>query len=246
MKKLYYLTSFILLVVLTTNKSYSQSCSGTITTTTNVCQNINIGNGTTGYIKVCLTVNNIPSGGGTSCSPGAACGVGGGGWTPRVYIQTSGGTTSTTWTGATPVGTCFYVPVQDGYAIIQGFCLTAGTQITYETVDACDNNICSGPVACTPCSSNSVCSTPCGTASGFATAPTVQQVVDACQTSPFVPALQASSTNTFVMIFKLLLQVLIFKLLLPQTVVLVLYLILLGLYTMLLVVVQFKQEHCLT
>ncbi|PKP45928.1 MAG: hypothetical protein CVT95_07900 [Bacteroidetes bacterium HGW-Bacteroidetes-12] len=197
MKKLYYLISFVLLVVLSTNKSYSQSCSGTWTSTTNVCQNITIGNGTTGYIKVCLTVNNIPSGGGTSCSPGAACGTTGGGWTPRVNIQTSGGTTSTTWTGATPVGTCFYVPVQDGYAIIQGFCLTAGTQITYETVNACDNNICSGPVACTPCSSNSVCSAPCGSAQGFATTPSTPTVVANCQTTPFIPALAASSTNTF-------------------------------------------------
>lgn len=197
MKKIYYSILFILIVVLSTNNTYSQSCSGTFTSTTSACQNITVGNGTTGYIKVCLTVNNIPSGGGTSCSPGAACGVGGGGWSPRVNIQTSGGTTSVTWTGATAVGTCFYVPVQNGYAIIQGFCLTAGTQITYETVDQCGNNICSGPVACTPCSSNSVCATPCGTASGYATAPTTATVVADCQTSPFAPELQPSSANTF-------------------------------------------------
>lgn len=41
------------------------------------------------------------------------------------------------------------------------------------------------------------CSTPCGTAAGYSASPAVQQVVDDCQTSPFVPALQASSTNTF-------------------------------------------------
>lgn len=45
-----------------------------------------------------------------------------------------------------------------------------------------------------PCNT---CNSPCGTASGFATAPTVQQVVDTCQTSPFAPALQQSSTHTF-------------------------------------------------
>jgi len=42
-----------------------------------------------------------------------------------------------------------------------------------------------------------VCATPCGTATGYPTAPAVQTVVDDCQTSPFVPELQASSTNTF-------------------------------------------------
>jgi hypothetical protein len=41
------------------------------------------------------------------------------------------------------------------------------------------------------------CSAPCGTAQGFATAPTAQDVVDGCTTSPFVPELQAGSTNTF-------------------------------------------------
>jgi hypothetical protein len=42
-----------------------------------------------------------------------------------------------------------------------------------------------------------VCATPCGTASGYPTNPTVQQVVDDCQTSPFVPELQPSTTHTF-------------------------------------------------
>lgn len=45
-----------------------------------------------------------------------------------------------------------------------------------------------------PCA---VCSSPCGTASGYATSPTTQQVVDDCQTSPFSPELQPSSTHTF-------------------------------------------------
>ncbi|MCL4857703.1 MAG: hypothetical protein KJZ55_10625, partial [Flavobacteriales bacterium] len=160
-----------------------------------MCQNTTIGNGTAGYIKVCLTTNNIPSGGGTSCSPGASCGTTGGGWSPRINIQTSGGTTSTTWIGSTAEGTCFYVPVQDGYAIIQGFCLTAGTVITYETVDACDNNLCSGATPCVPVNCNN-CSTSCGTASGFSSNPTVAQVVSACETNPFIPALQPSTTNT--------------------------------------------------
>ena len=41
------------------------------------------------------------------------------------------------------------------------------------------------------------CSIPCGTAEGYATTPTVQNVVDDCQTSTFVPELAAGSTNTF-------------------------------------------------
>lgn len=45
-----------------------------------------------------------------------------------------------------------------------------------------------------PCNT---CSTPCGTASGYAAPPSTATVVADCQTSPFVPALAASSTNTF-------------------------------------------------
>lgn len=45
-----------------------------------------------------------------------------------------------------------------------------------------------------PCA---VCSTPCGTASGYTAVPATQTVVDDCQTSPFSPALAAGSTNTF-------------------------------------------------
>ncbi|KJS06880.1 MAG: hypothetical protein VR77_03450 [Flavobacteriales bacterium BRH_c54] len=41
------------------------------------------------------------------------------------------------------------------------------------------------------------CATPCGTASGYATAPTTATVVADCQTSPFAPELQPSSANTF-------------------------------------------------
>jgi hypothetical protein len=42
-----------------------------------------------------------------------------------------------------------------------------------------------------------LCTTPCGTAAGYQTTPTVQQVVDDCLTSPFVPELQPSSIHTF-------------------------------------------------
>jgi hypothetical protein len=45
-----------------------------------------------------------------------------------------------------------------------------------------------------PCN---LCSTPCGTATGYATNPTTATVVADCQTSPFIPELAASSTNTF-------------------------------------------------
>lgn len=45
-----------------------------------------------------------------------------------------------------------------------------------------------------PCN---VCSAPCGTAAGYPTTPTVAQVVEDCETSPLVPALQPGSTHTF-------------------------------------------------
>ena len=45
-----------------------------------------------------------------------------------------------------------------------------------------------------PCN---LCTIPCGTASGYSSNPTVQQVVDDCVTAPFVPELQPSSTHTF-------------------------------------------------
>lgn len=42
-----------------------------------------------------------------------------------------------------------------------------------------------------------LCIISCGTASGFIINPTVQQVMDNCLTSPFVPELQPNSNNTF-------------------------------------------------
>ena len=42
-----------------------------------------------------------------------------------------------------------------------------------------------------------LCAIPCGTAAGYLSNPTVQQVVDDCITVPFVPELQPSSTYTF-------------------------------------------------
>ena len=45
-----------------------------------------------------------------------------------------------------------------------------------------------------PCN---VCTNPCGTASGYSTPPTVATVTANCTTTPFVPALAASSTHTF-------------------------------------------------
>ena len=41
------------------------------------------------------------------------------------------------------------------------------------------------------------CTAPCGDAYGYSSTPTVQQVVDDCQTIPFAPALAAGTTHTF-------------------------------------------------
>jgi hypothetical protein len=81
--------------------------------------------------------------------------------------------------------------------------LTVGStyyvQVCYSPGGPCGNNgsaqycIAVG-VPDPPCN---LCSSPCGTASGYATSPSVQQVVDNCNTSPLSPALQPNSNNTF-------------------------------------------------
>lgn len=72
-------------------------------------------------------------------------------------------------------------------------------QVCYSPGGPCGNNASAEycievgePTA--PCNT---CAAPCGTASGYPTAPTTAQVVADCQTTPFVPELQPSSTNTF-------------------------------------------------
>lgn len=162
-------------------KIYSQAtCTGSYTTTNASCQQFTVGNGTSGAIVLCLTANNIPGGGGSSCNPGGSCNppFSGGGWVPRISIFTSTGTLVTTWTSATPVGTCYTLSPTNGYAVIYGLCLTAGTSFSWTTVNQCGNPICSGAVACAgqPCAT---CASACA-ACGFATNPSVATVTSSC------------------------------------------------------------------
>ncbi len=156
------------------------SCSGSYNTITANCQTFTVGNGTPGSIVLCLTANNIPSGGGTSCSPGGACNppYSGGGWSPRIVIYTSGGTMVTTWTSATAAGTCYTLSTTDGYAVIYGLCLTSGTSLSWNTINQCGASVCAGTVACSgqPCSS---CTSACP-ACGYAAAPSVTTVTSGC------------------------------------------------------------------
>jgi len=81
---------------------------------------------------------------------------------------------------------------------------TPGTTYYIRFYDPDGSTICSGGTAnldfgyCLDyVSTCQTCAAPCGTAQGFSTAPTVAEVVAGCTTTPFVPELQASSTNTF-------------------------------------------------
>lgn len=124
--------------------SQTNTCTGTWTSAAANCQAVTIGDGTAGYIEVCFDVNNIPSGGGSSCSPGCAPYTPGGGFAARVAIHDSGGNLIGNFLATTLIGTCITVPVIDGVAQIFGLCLSAGTQISWTTVDACGNDLCSG------------------------------------------------------------------------------------------------------
>ena len=195
---------FILILQFLSFFSQAQTnvCSGSYTTGSRVCQAILIGNGTPGQIRICISTNNIPSGGGTSCNPGTGCNppYSGGGWSPRIAIYESNGTGSTgasleNWTSATAVGTCFTVSSTNGYAYIYGLCLTAGTVITWSTVNACGSQVCTGtPPPCTGpvCTS---CATACS-ACGFTSNPTVNQVTSSCPDYPFNPPLPTGQTAT--------------------------------------------------
>jgi hypothetical protein len=155
-------------------------CSGTYSTSNATCQQFTVGNGTPGAIVLCLTANNIPGGGGTSCNPGGTCGsnYNGGGWSARIAIYTTTGSLVTTWNSTTPAGTCYTISTTNGYAVIYGLCLTAGTTISWNTVNLCGASVCSGTVPCTgqPCSS---CTSACA-ACGFTSTPSVATVTSSC------------------------------------------------------------------
>jgi len=200
------MNKFILSVLITLSFAFNAksqaTCSGSYTFGSGDCNPIQIGDGTAGTIEICITVNTIASGGGSSCNPGGACNppYNGGGHAAglRIYASSGAGSTGTletNWTSASGLG-CYIMSTATGYAYIYGLCDIDGTTITWETLDPCGFNLCSGPAppCAFPCAT---CAAPCGTAQGFSTNPTVAEVVAGCTTIPFIPELAASSTNTF-------------------------------------------------
>jgi hypothetical protein len=160
--------------------SAQASCSGSYTTSSSSCQQFTVGNGSPGAIVLCLTTNNIPGGGGTSCAPGGACNppFSGGGWAPRIAIYTTTGSLVTTWSQTTPAGTCYTLSTINGYAVIYGLCLTPGTVISWNTINQCAASVCTSPPPCAgqPCAS---CSAAC-TACGYTSNPSVSTVTTTC------------------------------------------------------------------
>jgi len=201
MKTLLFITAFGLLSTLSLSKAFGQTntCSGTYTGTAASCHAITIGNGTPGYIRVCITTNNIPGG---NCNPGGACNppFNGGGHPSRIAIYASNGTTYTgaalsSFTSTTATGTCFIVSTMNGYATIFGLCMGSGTTISWTTINSCGDQVCTGtPPPCTgpPCAT---CASACGTC-GFETNPAVQTVVDNCPSYNFIPALTSGQSAT--------------------------------------------------
>lgn len=174
-------TLIVFLFLSLTKLSAQVTCSGSYNTTGSTCQTFTIGNGSPGAIVLCLTTNNIPAaGGGNNCTPGGACSppYTGGGWAPRISIYTTGGTLVNTWTSTTPAGTCYTISTTNGYAVIYGLCLTAGTTLTWNTINQCGVSVCTPPPACPgqPCST---CASACP-ACGYATAPSVSTVTSTC------------------------------------------------------------------
>ena len=174
-------------------------CSGTMTMNNNTCQVRVLGDGTPGFVRVCITTNNIGS---SNCNPGGSCNppFNGGGWSPRIAIFNSNGTTYTgaalsNFANGTPTGTCFTVSAPNGYAYVMGVCPGNNTTITWSTINTCGDNVCTGtapPCAGPPCET---CSSACP-ACGFTTTPAVQDVVDNCPDFPYTPPLAGGSTAT--------------------------------------------------
>ncbi len=190
----------ILAIFFAGNLSAQVSCSGSLNLSSSTCQLITVGNGTAGSIEICISNNSIAGGGGSSCNPGGCGPYSGGGWSPRVAIYASNGTTYTgsalaNFTSTTANGTCYTVSTTNGYATIIGICSTTGTTISWSTVNTCGDNVCSGtPPAC----GGPVCTTCAGAcpACGFTTNPTVAQVTSSCPDYPFSPEIATGESAT--------------------------------------------------
>jgi hypothetical protein len=103
-------------------------------------------------------------------------------------------------TGLAQISCQFGAPLDDVHSLTG---LTVGgiyfVQVCYAPGGPCGNGgtaqFCiSVGVPAPPCNT---CSSPCGTASGYTSTPTVQQVVADCNTTPFSPALQAGTSHSF-------------------------------------------------
>ena len=205
MKKLYL---FILSSFLTTTFAFAGgACTGNATNTT--CAS------STPLTPGAACVNGTTCGGGSgvaaSCFTGSTCS-----WysftatgtnmyvnidvtaTGGCYIRSNVFSRSGACSGLTDISCQIGAPIDDSHSLTG---LTVGAtyyvQVCYAGGGPCGDgaNFCINVAEPDPpCG---VCSTPCGTATGFATAPTIQQVVDACQTSPLVPELSTGDTKTF-------------------------------------------------
>jgi hypothetical protein len=135
------------LFVLLSNTCISQiNCLGAFTFPNQNCSKIIIGNGTPGFIRICLESNNIP-GVGTLCNPGGICNPPYNGGVARIAIHNSDGATHTgaalaSWNSNTDIGTCYTVSNDNGYAAIFGLCLTGNTLITWFTVNGQGQDVC--------------------------------------------------------------------------------------------------------
>jgi hypothetical protein len=112
-----------------------------------------VGNGTEGFIRICLATNNIPSVG-TSCSPSGICNPPYNGGVARIAIHNSDGVTHSgvalaSWNSNTANNTCYTVSTNNGYAAIFGLCLTGNTLITWNTVDAQGQDVCTNSLPVT-------------------------------------------------------------------------------------------------
>ncbi len=170
-------------VVMFYGAKLNSQCSGTWTSDGTDCQTLTITSNE--IIEICLTANNIPSGGGSSCNPGGACNPPfmGGGWAPRIFLEFANG--NWTFTANSDVGECIYF---QGPMTITMICLGGDTQTSFSwtTTDACGMDNCNGspPFCDPPCDE---CSDPCP-ACGFNLPPTVQDVVDSCPDFPLYPS----------------------------------------------------------
>jgi hypothetical protein len=137
---------FFAFLISGSNYSLAQlaACSGTLDATTQLgtgagTSATQVGNGTPGCIRICLTVNSMAS---NSCM----------GLPTRVRIYNNAGTLLTSWNSGTAVGTCLTLTTTDGYVRLGRACWGGNATITWETVN-CTSGV---NVCCTPNCNNGI------------------------------------------------------------------------------------------